>query len=145
MLKCPYDNSDLNKRLAPFLSHYPIEEFPFRRRQLYYSVCIMFRLFLAGLLLTFKDTLWMQTTVFFVSALTIINLGFIKKRRQQWLSNSFQLVIACVLFVVSIFLLGIKVVTGKTSTNKWFSMLLPITLYVSISGGVLQALRNNPC
>ena len=107
----------------------------FERRRVYYLVCIMFRLFLAGLLLQLKDKEYTPYIVMFVSTLTILNLSF-RKNNKQWWSIYFQMFIAILLFIVSSL-----IISGTNIPTSFLSGIY----YISIFGGIYQSLLIPSC
>lgn len=109
---------------------------PFERRRVYYLVCIMLRLFLAGLLLQLKDKKYTPHIVMIISALTIINLST-RVNNSQWWSIDFQMFIAQLLFVASSL-----IVCG---CNNIPTSSLAVIFYFSIFGGIFQSLLIPSC
>lgn len=111
------------------------EEEAIQRRRLYYTVCITFRLFLAGLLFQLKDKKWIQILVAVLSGLAIINYLFLKKDNEWW-NIYFSLFIYISLFISSILiLLGFKITTYS----------LPFLFFFSIFSGIFKSMTRPSC
>ena len=135
---CPNSNKNIieifhklgliDKNLSP-------EEEATQRRRLYYTVCITFRLFLAGLLFQLKDKKWIQILVAILSGLAIVNYLFIKKG-DEWWNIYFSLFIYISLFITSILiLLGTKITTYA----------LPFIFFFSIFSGIFKSMTRPSC
>lgn len=111
------------------------EEEAIQRRRLYYTVCITFRLFLAGLLFQLKDKKWIQILVAVLSGFAIINYLFLKKDNEWW-NIYFSLFIYISLFISSILiLLGFKITTYS----------LPFLFFFSIFSGIFKSMTRPSC
>jgi len=111
------------------------EEEAIQRRRLYYTVCITFRLFLAGLLFQLKDKKWIQILVAVLSSFAIINYLFLKKDNEWW-NIYFSLFIYISLFISSILiLLGFKITTYS----------LPFLFFFSIFSGIFKSMTRPSC
>lgn len=112
------------------------EEEASQRRRLYYTVCITFRLFLAGLLFQFRNKKWVQILVAILSGLSIINYIFFRKRGDEWWNIYLSLGIYIVLFITSILiLLGVKITTYA----------LPFIFFFSIFSGIFKSMTIPSC
>ena len=111
------------------------EEEAIQRRRLYYTVCITFRLFLAGLLFQLKDKKWIQILVAVLSGFAIINYLFLKKDNEWW-NIYFSLFIYISLFISSILIiLGFKITTYS----------LPFLFFFSIFSGIFKSMTRPSC
>lgn len=108
----------------------------YQRRRVYYTICILLRLAIAGLVLQLKDKYFMPYIVGIISIYPIISLGFYRKQDNQWWSNKFQLVIAIALFI-SCLLLILKV--------QLPTYVPALILFISVLGGVFQSLLIPSC
>lgn len=112
------------------------EEEASQRRRLYYTVCITFRLFLAGLLFHLRNKKWVQILVAVLSGLAIINYIFFRKKGDEWWNIYFSLAIYIVLFIASILiLLGAKITTYA----------LPFIFFFSIFSGIFKSMTRPSC
>ena len=137
-MKCPnsnkifnsffYDTGLIDKNLPPELKAY-------ERRRVYYTICIVFRLLIAGLLLQFRDKIWLPYFVAFISFFASINLYFFRTEDNQWWSNKFSLTINLLLFIFSVLIILEKVPTWS----------LAFIMYFSILGGIFQSLLIPSC
>jgi hypothetical protein len=119
----------LDKNLSP-------EEEASQRRRLYYTVCITFRLFLAGLLFQLRNKKWVQILVAVLSGLAIINYIFFKKKGNEWWNIYFSLAIYIALFITSVLiLLGVKITTYA----------LPFIFFFSIFSGIFKSMTRPSC
>jgi hypothetical protein len=108
----------------------------YQRRRVYYTICILIRLAIAGLVLQLKDKEFMPYLLAFISLFPIISLGFYANEDNQWWSNKFQLAIAIALFVASMLLIF------KINIPTYIPALI---LFISVFGGVFQSLLIPSC
>ena len=136
---CPNSNKDvieLFHKIGLLDTNLSSEEQAFQRRRLYYTVCITFRLFLAGLLFQLRNKKWIQILVAILSGLTILNYLFLKKKGDEWWNIYFSLAIYVLLFVTSILiLLGVKITTYA----------LPFIFFFSIFAGLFKSMTILSC
>ena len=108
----------------------------YERRRVYYTICVLFRLLIASLVLQLKDKTYVHFLIFIISFIAFINLGFYRKENSQWWSNYFQCIISFLLMILSLLiLLKVKIPT----------LILPLLLYISVFGGVFQSLYKPSC
>lgn len=107
----------------------------YQRRRVYYTICVLFRLFLAGLVYQLKDHEYIPFVVGFAAVVSMINLYPKINNTRQWWSIKFQFAIAIILAVSSILVYYKKI----------RSDVLPITLYLSVIGGVIVSLFVKSC
>ena len=124
-----FNSGLIDKNLSP-------SEKAFQRRRVYYTICIMLRLFIFGLLLQFKDKVWVPYIVAIGSLIASINLAFFRKEDNQWWSNNFSLIMNILLFIASI------LVIFKTGLN---TLSIPLLFFISIFGGIFQSLIISSC
>ena len=119
----------LDKDLSP-------EDEASQRRRLYYTVCITFRLFLAGLLFQLRNKKSVQILVAILSGLAILNYIFFKRKGDEWWNIYFSLAIYIGLFITSILiLLGVKITTYA----------LPFIFFFSIFSGIFKSMTRPSC
>ena len=109
----------------------------YERRRVYYTICVMLRLALAGLLLQLKDKVWIPYIVAFASLYSSISLLFFRKQDSQWWSNKFQATMSILLLIASI--LCIFKISGFPTYS------LSLLFFISIFGGIFQSLINPSC
>ena len=108
----------------------------YERRRIYYTICVTFRLFIAGLLLQLRDKVWLPYVVAIFSLIAIINLAFFRKQDDQWWNNNFSLAMNILLFIASILIIC---KTGLTTYS------LSFIFFFSILGGVFKSLTVPSC
>lgn len=91
-----------------------------QRKQLFYLICIMFRLMLAGIVFNFSDNKKLQYALVLLSLAGIYS-NYSKLGECVWWSRQFHLIIAVLLFIVT----GLTIL-GKIKDSKWMSYLLYI-------------------
>ena len=103
---------------------------PILRTQLYYFVCIFLRLALYNLVYILRNEWYTPIVVGVFALLSIVNLSFsaFKKNQIQWWSKKFQFVIAVLVFVNCI----------GTYYKVVPTIVVPVLLYVSVLGGLIQ-------
>ena len=136
---------------------------PEKRRILYYTICIMLRLLIAGIVLQYCDSLPMQSIVCIATAISALYLFFVRKDTTQWWSSSFQTGIAISLFLVSATLIMWRVVipiqiivciasaitasyllfARKNTTQWWFQMGIAISLFVASAILIITRMISN--
>lgn len=109
----------------------------YERRRVYYTICVMLRLALAGLLLQLKDKVWIPYIVAIASLYSTINLLFFRKQDSQWWSNKFQITMS-ILLVIAAILCIFKI-------NGFPTYSMSLLFFISIFGGVFQSLLNPSC
>jgi uncharacterized membrane protein HdeD (DUF308 family) len=124
-----FNSGLIDKNLNP-------SEKAFQRRRVYYTICIMLRLFIFGLLLQLKDKVWLPYVVGIVALISSINLAFFRKEDNQWWSNTFSLIMNILLFVASILIIF---KTGMSTLS------IPLLFLISIFGGIFQSLIIQSC
>jgi hypothetical protein len=108
----------------------------YERRRVYYTICITFRLLIAGLLLQLRDKAWVPYVVGVGSLIAIVNLAFLRKQDNQWWSNNFSLAMNLLLFIASVLIIF---KTGLPTYSLSFIFLF------SILGGVFNSLLVPSC
>ena len=125
-----FESGLINKDLNPTQKAY-------ERRRVYYTICVLLRLFLAGLLLQLKDKIWIPYVVAIASLYSSISLLFYRHQDSQWWSNKFQAIMSILLLIAS--LLCIFKVNGFPTYS------LSLLFFISVFGGVFQSLLNPSC
>ena len=109
----------------------------YQRRRIYYTICVLLRFALAGLVLQLKDTIWLHYVISIISLYSAINLIFFRQEDNQWWSNKYQAVISLLLFISSLLII-LKV-------NFVPTYILSLLLFVSVLGGLFQSLLFPSC
>jgi len=109
----------------------------YERRRVYYTICVMLRLALAGLLLQLKDKVWIPYIVAIASLYSAISLLFFRKQDSQWWSNKFQGIMSILLVIASILCIF--------KINRFPTYSLSLLFFISIFGGVFQSLLISSC
>ena len=125
-----YETGLINKNLSPELKAY-------ERRRVYYTICIVLRLLIAGLLLQLRDKVWLPYIVAFISFIASINLFFFRTEDNQWWSNKFSLIMNLLLFIFSVL-----IILEVKQIPTWS---LAFIMYFSILGGIFQSLLIPSC
>jgi hypothetical protein len=99
-----------------------------RRKQVYYSICILVRTLLIVIVYYLRSSLVIQLLVLLGAFVGIINLG---KRMDgnQWWSKKFQ-------FVMSVIIAGLVILTFLKKVKAWT---IPAAMLFSLMGGILQS------
>jgi hypothetical protein len=99
-----------------------------RRKQVYYSICILVRTLLIVIVYYLRSSLVIQLLVLLGAFIGIINLG---KRMDgnQWWSKKFQ-------FVMSVIIAGLVILTFLKKVKAWT---IPAAMLLSLMGGILQS------
>ena len=100
------------------------------RKHLFYLVCILFRLFLAGVVYNFSDNKYVQYGVLFFSLIGIY-LNYSKVNECVWWNRKFHLLIAISLFIVSLL-----TINKNIDSSKYMAYLL----YMDVLFGFLYSL-----
>jgi hypothetical protein len=130
MKGCPnIDNDTLNA-----LKKMGIKPTIENRKRIFYTLCIVLRLFLAGLVYQLKNNIWLPYIILCISIYTIYRLTN-NLYGKWWWSRPFHLLISCLLAIVSILVI-LKKVDGK-----YISYLL----YLDVFGGFTQSLFIKRC
>ena len=104
------------------------EEIVQRRKQVYYSICIIVRALLIAIVYYLRTSLVIQLLVLLGAVIGIINLG---KRMDgnQWWSKKFQ-------FVMSLVIAGLVILTFFKKVKAWT---IPAAMLFSLVGGIIQS------
>jgi len=109
----------------------------YQRRRVYYTICVLLRLALAGLILQLKDKWWLPYVIGIIALYSWINLLFFRKEDNQWWSNKFQATISILLFLSSILII--------LKPNLVPTYILSLLMFISVGGGVFQSLLIPSC
>jgi hypothetical protein len=104
------------------------EEIVQRRKQVYYTICIVFRVLLIAIVYYLRSSLVIQFLVLLGAVVGIVNLG---KRMDgnRWWSKKFQ-------FVMSLVIAGLVILTFLKKVKAWT---IPAAMLFSLVGGILQS------
>ena len=128
---CPNDDPYFTRtmyRIGLLRKGMTAKEIVQRRKQVYYSICIIFRALLIAIVYYLRCSLVIQLLVLLGAFVGIINLG---KRMDgnQWWSKKFQ-------FVMSIVIAGLVILTFLKKVKAWT---IPAAMLFSLVGGILQS------
>lgn len=116
----------------------------YQRRRIYYTICIFVRLAIAGLMLQYKDKVWLPYLTLIFSIFSIVNLTlYTENETKQWWSNTFQLIISISMLIISILI----IMTQFNIIDKDIvpTYLLALLMFISVFGGVFQSLLKPSC
>jgi hypothetical protein len=99
-----------------------------RRKQVYYSICIIVRSCLIGFVYYLRDSLIVQFLVLLGAVAGIINLGK-RMTGNQWWSKKFQ-------FIMSVVIAGLVILTFFKKVKSWT---IPAAMLFSLVGGIIQS------
>lgn len=124
-MSCIYYSDGVVIKLLQWIN--PSTPIPLLRTQLYYLVCIVFRLALYNLVYVMRNEWQTHVAVAIASSVAIIHLSLsaFQPNQRQWWSKKFQL-------LMSILVLLATIMTPYTN------LLVPVLLYVSLLGGLVQ-------
>jgi hypothetical protein len=135
-MSCPNSDPSFDKMLFNSgLIDPNASDIPYQRRRMYYTICILFRLFLAGLVYQLKDKSYIPFIVGIFSILAILNLYPKLDNTRQWWSVKYQFAISVILLVSSV-LVYYKLIRSD---------IIPLALYASVIGGILISLTVKSC
>ena len=128
---CPNDDPYFTRtmyRIGLLRKGMTAKEIVQRRKQVYYSICIIFRALLIAIVYYLRCSLVIQLLVLLGAVVGIINLG---KRMDgnQWWSKKFQ-------FVMSLVIASLVVLTFFKKVKAWT---IPAAMLFSLVGGILQS------
>lgn len=128
IMPCVYPSNGVVLRFLEWSQ--PTTSIPLLRTQLYYMVCIFFRLALFNLVFVLRKEWYMPVFVGIGSFLAMVHLSFsaFRPHQNQWWSKKFQ-------WLMSILVLWgcVLVYQGHIPT-----ITIPILLYLSLLGGLTQ-------
>ena len=128
---CPNDDPYFTRtmyRIGLLRKGMTAKEIVQRRKQVYYSICIIVRALLIAIVYYLRCSLVIQFLVLLGAVVGIINLG---KRMDgnQWWSKKFQ-------FVMSLVIAGLVILTFFKKVKAWT---IPAAMLFSLVGGILQS------
>lgn len=126
--KCVYLSDGVVQQLLEWLK--PTTPIPVLRTQLYYFVCIFFRLTLYNMVFILRNEWYIPIFVGIFSVMSIFHLSFsvFQPNQKQWWSKKFQ-------FIMSLLVLFSCIATYH---KKIPTTITPLLLYASILGGLIQ-------
>ncbi len=129
MTECPNSDPNFDKVMAKWFD-INSKDYPSNRKKVYYGVCIWVRLILYTLVFYYRDFKYMPYIVGGFSIFAILNLkDSVYNPGKQWWSKRFDLAISVLLLLSCL-----GVIVGKVP-----SITVPILLYLSLFGGVIQS------
>jgi hypothetical protein len=134
---CPNDDPYFTRtmyRIGLLRKGMTAKEIVQRRKQVYYSICILVRTLLIVIVYYLRSSLVIQLLVLLGAFVGIINLG---KRMDgnQWWSKKFQ-------FVMSVIIAGLVILTFLKKVKAWT---IPAAMLLSLMGGILQSFMVGFC
>jgi uncharacterized membrane protein YqgA involved in biofilm formation len=128
---CPNDDPYFTRtmyRIGLLRKGMTAEEIVQRRKQVYYTICIVVRALLIAFVYYLRNFLVIQFLVLLGAIVGIVNLG---KRMDgnQWWSKKFQ-------FVMSLVIAGLVIFTFFKKVKAWT---IPAAMLFSLVGGILQS------
>lgn len=129
MKKCVYYSDGVVSRILGSL--HPSKPISLLRTQLYYMVCIFFRLALYNLVFIMRDEWYTPIIVGLFSFLSIVHLTpfvVFQRNQHQWWSKKFQLLMS-ILVLIS---------CATTYYGLVSTLVVPLLLYTSLIGGLVQ-------
>ena len=128
---CPNDDPYFTRtmyRLGLLKKGMKSKEIVETRKQVYYSICIIFRASLISIVYYLRNALVIQFLVLLGAVIGIINLG---KRMDgnQWWSKKFQ-------FIMSIVIASLVILTFFKKVKAWT---IPVAMLFSLVVGILQS------
>jgi len=130
MKKCP----NIDKDTLNVLKKLGLNSSPKNRAIIFYFICIILRLFIAGVAYQYKNKQWLPYVVMFISLIVIYRLSNHILGRWWW-SRPFHLLIVVLLLIVSILTIYNKI------DGKYISYLL----YLDVFGGFIHSLFITRC
>ena len=129
MSECPNSDPDFDKVMSKFFD-ITAKDYPSKRKMVYYGICIWVRLALYTFIYYKRDYKYTPYIVGVLALGTIMNLqGSISNPGKQWWSKRFDLLISVLLLLSCV-----GVIMGKIP-----SIVMPLLLYLSLFGGILQS------
>jgi hypothetical protein len=129
MSECPNSDPNFDKFMAKFFD-ITASDYPSKRRMVFYGICIWVRLALYTFIYYKRDYKYMPHIVGISALLSIGNLqSSISNPGKQWWSKRADLLISVLLLLSCV-----GVIMGKVP-----SIAMPVLLYLSLFGGILQS------
>ena len=117
---------------------FSIKNDTYLRQKIFYTLCITLRLFLAGLVLNFKDSKYIHWIIFFINLFTFFRL-IRQLNGVFWWSRKFHLFTVCLSIIVSF-----MIITKKTF-NFIKNEYLGYILYLDVGFGFIHSLITKRC
>jgi hypothetical protein len=135
MSECPNSDPNFDKVMSNFFDT-TSKDYPSKRKMVYYGICIWVRLALYTLIYYYRDYKYMPHLVGVLALGSILNLqSSIKNPGNQWWSKRFDLLISVLLLLSCV-----GVIIGKIP-----SVVMPVLLYLSLFGGIIQSFTITFC
>lgn len=136
-MSCPNSDPNFDKVMANFYDINAIN-YPEKRKQTYYFVCIIIRFILYASIYKFIDKPYLLEIVTFLALVSLFILypKLNEPNQRQWWSRSFQFTIALLIAVM-----GCLILLGENINKK----VIPILLLISLFGGIFQSLFIDFC
>jgi len=99
-----------------------------RRKQVYYTICILVRALLIAIVYYLRSSSVIQFLVLLGAVVGILNLGK-RMTGNQWWSKKFQ-------FIMSLVIAGLVILTFFKKVKAWT---IPAAMLFSLVGGILQS------
>ena len=131
MLKCPNYEPITNKALE----NMRIAPSPENRTRIFHSICIPIRFLLAGIILQFKDNIYLPYILLVISLVTSYRL-YNTLYGPWWWKRTYHLVISILLAIVSI-----AIIFKWTERTEWMAYIL----YMDVIIGIIQSLGVTRC
>lgn len=128
---CPNDDPYFTRtmyRIGLLKRGMTAEEIIQRRKQVYYSVCIVVRTSLITIVYFLRNVFAVQFLVLLGAFVGIMNLGK-RMTGNQWWSKKFQ-------FIMSVVIAGLVILTFFKKVKAWT---IPAAMLFSLVGGILQS------
>ena len=128
---CPNDDPYFTRtmyRLGLLKKGMKAKEIVERRKQVYYSICILVRASLIAIVYYLRNSLVIQFLVLLGAVVGIVNLGN-RMTGNQWWSKKFQ-------FIMSVVIAGLVILNFLKKVKAW---MIPAAMLFSLVGGILQS------
>jgi hypothetical protein len=129
--KCPNDDPYFTRtmyRIGLLKKGMKSQEIVEKRKQVYYSVCIIVRSLLIAVVYFLRNSLVVQFLVLLGATGGIVNLGN-RMTGNQWWSKKFQ-------FVMSVVIASLVILTFIKKVKAWT---IPAAMLFSLVGGIIQS------
>ena len=128
---CPNDDPYFTRtmyRLGLLKKGMKAKEIVEKRKQVYYSICIVVRALIIAVVYCLRNSLVVQLLVLLGAVIGIVNLGN-RMTGNHWWSKKFQ-------FIMSVVIAGLVVLTFLKKVKAWT---IPAAMLFSLVGGILQS------
>jgi hypothetical protein len=135
MSECPNSDPNFDKVMSNFFD-ITSKDYPSKRKMVYYGICIWVRLALYTLIYYYRDHKYTPYIVGVLALGSIMNLQTsITNPGKQWWSKRFDLLISVLLLLSCV---GVAI--GKIP-----SIIMPVLLYITLIGGIIQSFTITFC